>query len=87
VLFSSAPVRSPLVEEARAGLEGQGRQVAPHVLHQRVAFSHSVIDGRTAMEFEPFGKAATEIQDIYAWACGQVGMKARLRAGRLRKSA
>jgi chromosome partitioning protein len=87
VLFSSAPVRSPLVEEARAGLEGQGRRVVPHVLHQRVAFSHSVIDGRTAMEFEPFGKAATEIQEIYAWACGQVGMKTRLRSGKLRKSA
>lgn len=81
VLLSSAPVRSPLVEESRLGLESQGRLVAPHALHQRVAFSHSVIDGRTAIEFEPFGKAASEIQDIYKWACGQVGMPTRLHPG------
>jgi chromosome partitioning protein len=89
ILFSSTPVRSALVEEARRGLEGQGRLVAPHVLHQRVAFSHSVIDGRTAMEFEPFGKAAGEMNEVYAWACSQMDMPSRQRARKqkLRKSA
>ncbi len=89
VLFSSTPVRSALVEEARQGLEEQGWLVAPQVLHQRVAFSHSVIDGRTAMEFEPLGKAAAEMRNVYMWMCGQVGLPARARAGRknLRKSA
>jgi chromosome partitioning protein len=89
VLFSSAPVRSALVEEARRGLEEQGRLVVPQTLHQRVAFSHSVIDGRTAMEFEPTGKAAGEMREVYAWACSQLDMPARPRVGRqkLRKSA
>jgi chromosome partitioning protein len=89
VLFSSAPVRSALVEEARRGLQEQGRLVAPQTLHQRVAFSHSVIDGRTAMEFEPFSKAAAEMQEIYAWACSQMDMPSRQRVGKpkLRKSA
>ncbi len=87
VLLSSAPVRSPLVEESRLGLEADGRRVAPFVLHQRVAFSHSVIDGRTAMEFEPFGKAAGELRDIYAWACKEIELDSRLPGSKMRKSA
>jgi hypothetical protein len=33
------------------------------MLSQRAAFTHGVIDGRTAQEFEPEGKAAEEIGD------------------------
>jgi hypothetical protein len=29
-----------------------------------------VIDGRTAQEFEPDGKAAEEIESLYTWLCG-----------------
>jgi chromosome partitioning protein len=77
VVLSAAPIRSAVVGEARKGLVGEGVQVAPHMIHQRVAFSHSVIDGRTALEFEPEGKAAGEMRDLLGWACGQVGLKAR----------
>ena len=74
VVLSSAPTRSGLVDEARKGLEAKGASVAPQVLHHRVAYSHSVIDGRTALEFEPGGKAAEEIETLYSWACTQAGM-------------
>ena len=74
VVVSSAPVRSAIVDEARSGLEGQGAQVAPQVIYQRVAYTYSVIDGRTAGEYEPGGKAAEEMASLFAWACGQVGL-------------
>ncbi|BBE74928.1 ParA family partition ATPase [Oharaeibacter diazotrophicus] len=74
IVLSAAPVRSAVTEEARRGLEGQGAKVAPPVIFQRVAYSHAVIDGRTAMEFEPDGKAAEEIRDFYTWARGQLDM-------------
>jgi chromosome partitioning protein len=35
------------------------------VLHQRVAYSHAVIDGRSVHEYEPEGQAAAEITDLY----------------------
>jgi chromosome partitioning protein len=74
VILSAAPVRSAVVEEARRGLEGEGARVAPQVIHQRVAYSHSAIAGLTALEFEPDGKAAAEARALYAWICGQVGL-------------
>jgi hypothetical protein len=35
------------------------------VLHQRAAYSHAVIDGRSVHEYEPKGAAAAEIDDLY----------------------
>ena len=51
--------------------------VAPHQLGHRAAFSYGVIDGRTAQEIEPRGKAAQEVEDLYTWLCGIVDMPAR----------
>jgi chromosome partitioning protein len=80
VVLNSAPIRSAITEEARRGLEEKGARVAPQVVHVRVAYSHSVIDGRTAMEFEPDGKAAEEIKALLTWARRQMGMTARTHA-------
>lgn len=77
VVLNAAPIRSAIVDEARKGLEAQGRKVAPQTVHVRVAFSHGVIDGRTAQELEPDGKAAEEIEALFSWACGQVGLPAK----------
>lgn len=77
VVLNAVPPRSSIGKEAAAGLSKQGAQVAPHTLTQRAAFTHGVIDGRTAQEFEPGGKAAQEIDHIYRWLCGIVGMPTR----------
>jgi chromosome partitioning protein len=77
VLLNSAPIRSAITEEAGRGLETNGRKVCPHVMHTRVAYSHSVIDGRTALEFEPDGKAADEVRAVFTWASRQVGLSTR----------
>jgi len=76
VVLSSAPTRSAIVEEARSSLEQQGARVAPQIIHQRVAYQYSVIDGRTATEYEPEGKAAEEVAALFRWACEQVGLPA-----------
>src|SRR5215208_5786642 len=80
VVLNSAPIRSAITEEAKKGLQAQGAKVCPHTLHVRVAYSHSVIDGRTALELEPDGKAAEEVRSLYAWACPHAGMTTRRRA-------
>ena len=74
VVLNAVPPRSGLGREAAEGLEGQGAKVAPVMLSQRAAFAHGVIDGRTAQEFEPEGKAAEEVDRLYLWLCGVVDM-------------
>jgi chromosome partitioning protein len=77
VVLSAAPVRASLVDDARAGLEEKGARVAPQTIYQRVAYAHSVIDGRTAIEFEPDGKAAAEMVTLFSWMCQTVDLSKR----------
>lgn len=64
VVINAAP-RGKLAEEARGALQRQGITVMEPVLHQRAAYSHAVIDGRSVHEYEPEGKAAEEIDALY----------------------
>jgi chromosome partitioning protein len=84
VVLNAVPPRSGIGKEATTGLIEQGAKVAPHLLTHRAAFAHGVIDGRTAQEFEPQGKAAEEIEALYKWLCGVVDMPTR---GHARKAA
>jgi len=84
VVLNAVPPRSGIGKEAAEGLTAQGAQVAPRQLTHRAAFTHGVIDGRTAQEFEPQGKAAVEIEGLYRWLCGIVDMPTR---GYARKAA
>ncbi|MCW3477386.1 ParA family protein [Limobrevibacterium gyesilva] len=65
VILNAAPIRSRVVDEARAAVTGQGGTVMQIVIRQRVAFQHCLIDGRVASEFEPGGAAAAEITALY----------------------
>src|SRR3954451_7018680 len=71
VVLNAAQVRGGLTGEAGAALAAKGAKVAPVVVHQRAAFVNAVIDGRTAMELEPAGKAAAEIAELWEWVHGQ----------------
>jgi chromosome partitioning protein len=74
VVLNAVPPRSGIGREAAEGLTGKGARVAPAQLTHRAAFGHGVIDGRTAQEFEPHGKAAEEVAALYTWLCGLVDM-------------
>ncbi len=54
-----------LHEEAKITLQKLDLEVLPHGLGRRVAYHHGLIDGRTALEFEPDGKAAVETRALY----------------------
>lgn len=64
VIINAAP-RGRLADEARRSLERSGIIVIETVLHQRVAYSHAVIDGRAVHEYEPNGQATEEIDQLY----------------------
>ena len=50
-------------------VESFGLEVAPMSLAERAAFNHSTANGRTAVETEPNGKAAEEIDQLWEWLC------------------
>jgi chromosome partitioning protein len=80
VVFNAAPPRAPtLYAEARELVEKMGLQVAPMILADRAAYHHSVALGKTALEYEPTGKAAGEVSALWEWICKQVNMPSRSR--------
>ena len=67
VVFNAVPPRGSLADEARGAVRGAGARVAPATLGARIAHVHAFTLGRTAQEFEPRGKAAAEIEQLYRW--------------------
>ena len=56
-----------IVREAREALAGYGLPVAPIAISNRVALSHSLIEGKAVTEFESQSKAAEEIRELMNW--------------------
>lgn len=77
VVINAAPTQGSEVGETRAALELAGVQVVPVTIHQRKAFSARAHEGRTAMEHEPGGKAAQEINAFLGWLLSNLGFVAR----------
>ena len=73
-VLNAVPPKGSVVIEAAEAIENLGVPVCPVRVGQRVAYSHSLIDGRTAQEMEPEGKAAEEVQQLYKWTCAQLDM-------------
>jgi len=69
-----------LAQEARASLSDLGEgvcsvHICPVTLGRRVAFHHGLIDGKTALEYEPSGVAANEARALLEYASSLVGLK------------
>lgn len=56
-----------IVQEAIDALAGYGLPVCPVVLHNRASYHAALIDGRAVIEAEPSGKAAQEIDALWAF--------------------
>lgn len=65
-VLNAVPPRGSRAHEAREALEPV-LPVSPVELHQLVAYSDALNDGRSVEELEPAGKAAAEIQELYKW--------------------
>ena len=77
IVLNACPYPGPkgeraIVTEAREALTVYGLPVAPVALSNRVAFSHSLIDGRAVTEFDNTGKAASEIKKLFHWLEGKL---------------
>jgi chromosome partitioning protein len=74
VILNAVPPRGSLSAEATRAVEGYGVEVAPVTIGQRSAFMHSLTLGQTALEYDPRGKSASEIVQLYDWLCKQMRM-------------
>ena len=72
VVLNAVPHQGKLAEEAEEAVRSYGLSVAPVKLTQRAAYVHSLTGGQAAQEFEPDGKAAQEIAELYMWAYTRV---------------
>ncbi len=66
IILNACPSRGTRAAEAREAL-GDMLPVAPVELHQLVAYSDALNDGRSVEELEPKGAAASEIRALYQW--------------------
>jgi chromosome partitioning protein len=72
-IFNAVPPRAAnLIEDAAAVVRAIGMPLAPVCLTERAAFRHAVVDGHTAIEYEPGGKAASEVDAVYNWMMGRL---------------
>ena len=79
VVINAAP-RGKLAEETRSFLERNNVPVLALTVYQRAAYSHALLDGRSVHEYEPEGKAASEINELYEYISAELKLKRRLMA-------
>jgi chromosome partitioning protein len=64
IVINAAP-RGPTAKEAQEALKAQGYPVLDNIIYNRVAYNYAVTDGRSVHEYEPEGKAAAEVGELY----------------------
>lgn len=74
IVLNTVPPRGSLADEATDAVGVYELPISPIRIGQRAAFMHSLTAGQTAQEYEPHGKAAHEIQQLYKYVCKQVNM-------------
>ncbi|RKU22878.1 chromosome partitioning protein ParA [Candidatus Poribacteria bacterium] len=67
ILFNAVRANSSLIDEAKSAVEVYNVPFAPCMLGDRVTFTRSVIYGMNAQEYEPTGKAASEVNALYKY--------------------
>jgi len=69
VVLTFCPIQGREIADTEEAVKQLGASIAPVRIHNRVAYSRAQQTGLTAQEFEPDGKAAEEIKQLYAYTC------------------
>ncbi len=76
-VLNAATPRARITNEAIVALSQHG-PLAPSIVHQRVDFASSMIDGRTVMEVAPSGRAVVEIERLWKYLAIRLDIMPRL---------
>lgn len=67
VVLNAVPPRQARQQEALEAIQGMGILVSPFMLGSRTAFGDSAAMGRSVLEYDPSGKAAEEVREVYKY--------------------
>ena len=67
VVLTFCPPTGAEVEQAREIVRKQGAELVPVELHQRKAYGRAQMQGLVPQEYEPTGKAAEEVRQLYTF--------------------
>lgn len=67
VVLNAVPHRGQDAEEAKEVIAAYGASITPVAIGHRAAFQHAATVGLGVIEYEPRGKAALEIQELFDW--------------------
>lgn len=77
VILNAVPAQGTRHDQAAEAITGMGLEVCPAYIGQRVAFEYAAQAGQTVTEYEPEGRAASEIRQLYELICRHVDKLAR----------
>ena len=69
VVLTFCPIQGKEIADTEDAILQMNGTLSPVRIHNRVAYSRAQQTGLTAQEFEPDGKAAEEIKQLYAYTC------------------
>ena len=67
LVFNAVRARSSMLYPAKRAVQVYGVPLSPCFVGDRVDFSHALIEGLSAMEYDPKGKASIEIQALFRY--------------------
>jgi chromosome partitioning protein len=76
VIINEAKTGTAMNRLMERALEDAGVQVCPVSLGDRIAFVNALTTGQTALEWEPDGKAASEVGRLWRWLARELGVPA-----------
>jgi chromosome partitioning protein len=75
VVFTAGPPHAPrMYEDANELVTGFGIECCPIILPDRAGYRHASAAGASVLEYEPEGKAASEITALHMWTIAHVNM-------------
>ena len=75
IVLNRTPSKSSALQLARGALAVFDLPICPTAIVQRVAHPYSSSEGMTAQEWEPGGSAAKEIEEVWRWTRGLLGIR------------
>lgn len=74
IILNAVPAQGTRHGQAAEAIAAMGFAVCPAHIGQRVAFEYAAQAGQTVSEYEPEGRAASEVRRLYEYICRRVDM-------------